>query len=191
MLKKSITKDEINTLPLYTHAGKIEIVANKIHFRNAIDALRGEGLLGFDTESRPAFKKGICYGVSLLQLATSETTYLFRLNRLSLQEELVEILSDEEIQKVGLAIHDDIKGLQKLTPFSPGGFIELADLAKSVDIKNPGIRSLAAILLQKRISKGAKLTNWEAERLTNAQIRYAAIDARVALDIYQELSQLK
>ena len=119
MFPKRITKEEISELPLVSYSGRIELVANHENLKACLPALRSEKLLGFDTETRPSFRKGMIYPIALLQLATQETVYLIRLNQLGFPEELRELLASPESQKVGVAIRDDIKGLQQLVPFIP------------------------------------------------------------------------
>jgi ribonuclease D len=181
----SITKDEINQLPLFEFNGEIKLIESKEDALKASHLLKAEKVLGFDTETRAAFKKGERYDVSLLQLATKETAYLFRLNKFEIIPELTAILADQEIVKTGVAVRDDIKALQKLLPFKDANFIDLADLAKEKNIKNFGLRALTGIFLKARLSKKAKVSNWERSPLTEVQISYAACDAVVGILIYE------
>ncbi|MEX0799214.1 MAG: 3'-5' exonuclease [Bacteriovoracaceae bacterium] len=186
----SITKDELNKLPRYTYQGKIELIESKKDALDAINDVKGEKVLGFDTETRAAFKKGERYDVSLLQLATGPSVYLFRLNKLPLLPELFEILSDPNIVKAGVGIRDDIKALKNLHPFSPQNFVDLADVAKQKKIENFGLRALTGIVLGKRLSKKAKISNWDRKNLTPEQINYAACDGAVGYEIYREFFRL-
>lgn len=189
-MKHTITKEEINALPLVSFPGKIKLITNREQCREAINELSKASVLGFDTECRPSFKKGEYYHVSLLQLSTEDTAYLFRLNKLTLLPEIVELLANPEIKKVGVAIGHDIQELQVLSPFEPGGFVELGELAKELKIIKLGLRSLTGILLGKRLSKKAQVSNWAAARLSDVQIEYAATDAWISLGIYSSLSNL-
>lgn len=155
----------------------------------AASKLQSESILGFDTETRPSFKKGESYDVSLLQLTGTDCTYLFRLNFFEMPDEIIKILSSPDIIKAGVAIRDDIKGLQKLKPFKANGFIELADYVKEFGIEQFGLRSIAAITLDIRISKSAKLTNWENPKLRPEQLKYAATDSWVGREIYLKLKE--
>jgi ribonuclease D len=185
----SITKEAINELPMKHFPGNSQVISKKSDIKNAVNQLREEPVLGFDTETRPSFKKGEHYPISLLQLSTAKNAYLFRLRKTSFPSELTELLADDSIIKVGVAIRDDIKGLQDLSKFEPGGFVELADLATKLKVKNLGLRSLAAIFLDFRISKAAKLSNWDNETLTESQISYAATDAWVGREIYMNIKE--
>ncbi len=182
--KKTISKDEINNLPAYIFNGRIEIIDHQDDVSKAIEELQKHKVLGFDTETRAAFKKGERYDVSLLQLATDSTAYLFRLNRLSNFEQLFSLLSDPNIVKAGVAVRDDIIALQKLLSFEAQNFVDLAVIAKENKIEKFGLRALVAILLGKRLSKKAKISNWDREKLTDAQIHYAACDGVVGYEIY-------
>ena len=189
MFPKRITKEEVGDLPLVSYSGRIELVANHESFKACLPALRDEKLLGFDTETRPSFRKGVMFPIALLQLATQETVYLIRLNQLGFPEELRELLASPESQKVGVAIRDDIKGLQQLGSFVPQGFVELSQLARQLGIVTCGLRNLAGIFLNVRISKKAQLSNWEQEELTESQQNYAATDAWISREIYGFLDQ--
>ena len=185
--KLSITKEEINQLPLYIFKGSVTLIETAQDALNAIKLLQGEKVLGFDTETRAAFKKGESYDVSLLQLATDTHAYLFRLNKFKMMKELADILADPNIVKTGVAVRDDIKALQKLHPFTAENFIDLADVAKEKSIINFGLRALTAILLEGRLTKNAKVSNWARQELTPQQISYAACDAVVGYEIYHKL----
>lgn len=188
-MKKSITKEEINDLPLYQFEGEIHLIETKKDALKAIKALKNEKVLGFDTETRPSFKKGERYKISLVQLATDTDAYLFRINKISFLKELAQILENPDTVKTGVAVRDDIKGLQKIFPFEDSNFIDLAQVAKSKKIQNFGLRALTAICLGKRLSKRAKISNWEQDKLTKDQIHYAACDAVVGLKIFDVLKK--
>jgi ribonuclease D len=185
----TIAKEDVMELPILRYNGPVEIIKTKKAEEHALKELYQEKVLGFDTESRPSFKKGEQYPVCLLQLSTSKKAYLFRLNKNSLSKAVTDLLADESILKVGVAIADDIKGLQKLKQFKAGGFIEIADLAKDRSIKMLGLRNLAAIVLGKRITKGAKLSNWENDKLDKSQVTYAATDAFVGRELYLKFTE--
>ncbi|MDB9786479.1 3'-5' exonuclease domain-containing protein 2 [Bacteriovoracaceae bacterium] len=187
MNRKSITKEEINRLPLFVFDGTIVIIQSEDDAIIAINKLKEEKILGFDTETRASFQKGERYDVSLLQLATSEHAYLFRLNMFPIMSELTELLENADIVKTGMAVRDDIKTLQKRRPFVANNFIDLADMAMDREILNMGLRALTAIFLGKRLSKREKISNWDKPQLTESQIAYAACDAVVGFMIYQAM----
>ena len=177
-------KEHIKTLPLRAFKGKIHLITEMKDVSDAIKTLRECPFLGFDTETRPVFRKGVQHNVSLLQLSTSKEAFLFRLNYLGFPNELVELLEDSKILKVGVAILDDVRGLLKLRHFKAGGFIELADIASELGIITCGLRNLAAIFLGVRITKKAQLSNWESPVINSKQSLYAATDAWICLEIY-------
>lgn len=182
----SISKEEINELPRYIFEGAVEVIEHEDKALRAIESLKNEKLLGFDTETRAAFRKGERYDVSLLQLASANTVYLFRLNKLPKMEPLFQLLADPSIVKAGVGIENDIKELQKLCAFTPHSFVDLALVAKKRKITNFGLRALTAIVLGKRLSKKAKVSNWDRQTLTPEQITYAACDGAVGYAIYRE-----
>jgi ribonuclease D len=190
ILKPQMTKDELQSLELFNHPGRYELIETVPAALLAIEELKKTSILGFDTETRPSFRKGEFYHVSLLQLATLECCYLFRLNKIPLSLEIVALLEDEKIHKVGVGIRDDVIGLQKRLSFNPGGFIDLAEktrISKSISLS---LRSLCGMYLQQRLSKGAKVTNWDRPALTESQARYAANDAFVSLLICEKMFPL-
>ncbi len=185
--KLSISKDEINQLPLYRFDGTIVVIESGHDALVAIQNIKNEPVLGFDTETRAAFRKGEHYDVSLLQLATRSHAYLFRLSKFKIMPELTALLSNKNIVKAGIGVKDDIKALQKLLQFKENRFIDLAVIAKEKKIKNFGLRALTAIFLNKRLSKKEKISNWEKANLTKGQIHYAACDAVVGFQIYHAM----
>lgn len=186
-LKKSISNDELAELPLSSFKGVVHVIEQPEDLGFALEYLSFQTILGFDTETRPAFKKGQTYPVSLLQLSTSEQAFLFRINKIGLPIGLIRILASPKILKIGVAIRDDIKILQRIVPFKPSGFIELQDLVKDYGIENFSLKKLSAIILGFRISKSARLTNWDVHELTEQQLIYGATDAWVSCEIYKQL----
>lgn len=188
MFKESITKEELTGLPLKRFEGEITVVDSNEKVRKAVDILSVQRVVGFDTETRPSFKKGAVNKVSLLQLSTHEQAFLFRINKIGLPPEICNVLINSEIVKPGVAIRDDIKGLQKIHKFKPGGFIELQNYARDLGILDFSLKKLTAIVCGFRISKAQQLSNWETETLTDAQIIYAATDAWAAFEIFKKFS---
>ena len=179
-----LSKEYIKTLPVRAFEGKINLITDVNDVSEAIKTLSKYPVLGFDTETRPVFRKGVQHNVSLLQLSTPKEAFLFRLNHLGFPNELIGLLEDRDILKVGVAILDDVRGLQKLSNFKADGFIELADIAGDLGIVTCGLRNLAAILLGVRITKKAQLTNWERPVINLKQSLYAATDAWICLEMY-------
>jgi ribonuclease D len=152
--------------------------------------LAGHTLLGFDTETRPAYKKGVSYPPALLQLATNKEVFIFQVKRLGLAKPLRDILADPTFIKSGVGLDYDIRELKKLGRFKAAGFMDLSDIAKQAGIKNHGLRGLAAVLLGIRIAKGAQTSNWARDVLTPKQIQYAATDAWVGRRLYLALEKI-
>jgi ribonuclease D len=189
MFKENISKEELTDLPLRWFEGEIIVINSKEKIAAAVEMLSKEPLLGFDTETKPSFKKGVINRVALLQLSAKNKAFLFQLHKIGLPEVVCRILANPEIVKTGVAIHDDIKGLQRWKNFKPSGFKDLQDHAKSLGITDFSLKKLAAITCGFRISKGQQLSNWEADELTEAQQIYAATDAWAALEIFENFSK--
>jgi len=188
MYKENITVEELAKRELSWFKGEIVLVDNLKTFYEVFPRLLGSDLLGFDTETRPTFKKGRKNSVSLIQLSTGDLACLFRINKIGIPDELVKLLSDPSVTKAGVAVHDDIRFLKGVKKFSPDGFIDLQNFVKDFGIQSSGLKKLAAIVLGFRISKRQQVTDWEAEQLTEAQLVYAATDAWVCYQIYKKLS---
>ena len=189
MFKESITREELTDLPLRWFDGEIVIVDNMEKMLRAVEILSKAKVVGFDTETKPAFKKGVFNKVALLQLSVKDRAFLFRINRIGLPKEICKILANPKIIKPGVAINDDIKALNKIQPFIPNGFVELQENAKTLGITDFSLKKLAAITCGFRISKGQQLSNWEADVLSEAQQIYAATDAWAALEIFENISK--
>ena len=156
----------------------------------AAQALVSEKVLGFDTETRPAFKVGESYPPALVQLAGSGGVYIFQLRSIASHGPLAGIMADKHVLKAGIAVRDDIIKLGTLFAFKPAEFIELADMSARLKIKNAGLRGLAALLFGFKISKHAKISRWDAPKLTHEQIVYAATDAWMCREIYFALQAM-
>lgn len=180
-----VSNEECEALPLSAFEGRVVLVESAEQAEQAARELNAEALLGFDTETRPSFVRGNNYSTALLQLSTETTTWLVRLCRTGLPQCLADVMANPGIVKVGLAILDDLRGLQKLRPFTPGACLDLQRLARERGVEELGLKKMAAQVLGVRVSKRQRLTNWEADTLTPAQQTYAATDSWVSLLLYQ------
>jgi ribonuclease D len=187
MYKENITVEELAEHELSWFKGEIVLVDNFKTFNEVFPRLRRSNVLGFDTETRPTFKKGRKNAVSLIQLSTGDLACLFRINKIGIPDELSGLLSDPSVIKAGVAVHDDIRFLKNVKKFTPDGFVELQTLVKDFGIQSSGLKKLSAIILGFRISKRQQVTDWEAEQLSEAQQIYAATDAWVCHQIYRKL----
>lgn len=189
MYIETITPREIEKFEYASFPGKIQVIDTVgSEFNRAITYLRSQKVIGFDTETRPCFSPGQPrYGVALLQLSGPEKAFLFRVNRLGMHRRLCNILADKKIIKVGAAVHDDIRGLQKHRDFVPASFVDLQKIVWEWGIRDKSVKKMAAIILGCRISKTQQLSNWEADTLSESQCRYAATDAWVCREMYLKL----
>ena len=187
MFKSKISNDELKELPIKFFEGNIIVIDKIEQIKPAVEYLSKSTLLGFDTETRPSFVKGKKNQVALLQLANEECAYLFRIGLTGITDELLELFEDGRIIKIGAAIRDDLKAMQKLKQFTPIGFIDLQAIVKKYGIMELSVRKLAALVLNMRISKTQQLSNWENVELTESQQHYAATDAWVCRKVYLKL----
>lgn len=187
--KIKISKEIIATLPIETFPGKIVVIDTPSRAAHAVEQLSHEKIIGFDTETRPTFKKGHSNQVALMQLSTHDTCYLFRINRIGFTPLLKQLLENEEILKVGISLKDDFCMLGRLNngQFTPRNFVELQKVVKRYGIEDQSLQKIYAIVLGKKISKGQRLSNWEADHLTDSQQLYAATDAWSCIKIYEAL----
>jgi len=188
--KNKLSKTEINSLPLRYYNGPIHIIQTAEQAKEACTILIKEKVLGFDTETRPAFNKGQSYLPSLLQMAGEKVVYLFQLSNCGLTDSIINLLSNDDIIKSGVAINQDLIELQQILNFDPAGFIDLGDIARSKGLPHHGLRGLGAYLLNFRISKSSNTSNWSANQLTKKQIKYAATDAWLGRELYLKYIQI-
>ena len=186
--RRAISKTEINDLPRKTYTGSIHVIDSDAKMHAAAQHLLSEKILGFDTETRPAFKKGESYLPSLIQLAALDRVYIFQLKHIRSYEPIADILNDKKVLKAGIAVNDDIKKLNGIFSLGSSGFVELAEMASKAGIKNAGLRGLAALLFGFRISKQTKCSRWDASALAHEQIVYAATDAWICRELYFALN---
>lgn len=189
-LYNKFDKSTINALPLVTFPGKIIVVLNEYEAERAVDYLLSCEILGVDTETRPVFRRGQNHKVALLQVSTQKECFLFRLNHLGLPDSLVRLLSNRTVPMIGLSWHDDLMALHRRRNFEPGWFIDIQDIIGNLGIEDKSLQKLYANLFSEKISKRQRLTNWEADVLTDKQKEYAAIDAWACINIYNEIMSL-
>jgi ribonuclease D len=183
----NITSEEIAECELAWFKGEIVVVEDIETFDLVLPRLKGSKILGFDTETRPSFVRGRENAVSLIQLSTADFAVLIRINKIGIPDGLINLLSNPAVIKTGVALRDDLRFLSRVRRFTPAGFIDLQSFVKGFGIESSGLKKLTAIVLGFRISKSQQTTNWEAERLTEAQQVYAATDSWVCYEIYNKL----
>lgn len=182
-----ISKDLLQWMPVAAFEGEVVVVDRPDQVAPAVDYLRAQRVIGVDTESRPSFQRGIHYPTALVQIATHERCYLFRLTHIGMPQELADIFADPAICKVGLAFKDDINGLRRRRNFTPANCIDIQSMVPRYGILDLGLQKIFAICFGKKISKSQQLTNWENSHLTPEQARYASTDAWATLLIYEDL----
>lgn len=189
--RESITKEDLAKLPSETYEGQIYVIQSITEAQKAVNALKECPLLGFDTETKPSRFKGDEHDISLIQLSTESFCFLFRIMNKEILQLVKSILEDEQILKIGLSLKDDFRGLNKYGDFNPKKFVELQTYVKQFGIKDNGLSKIYANIFDKRISKRQRLSNWEADFLTDEQKKYAALDAWATRRIYTELENFK
>ena len=184
-----IDNNETAQLPAIEFKGEICIIDREEQIEEACRYLAAQPVIGFDTETRPSFKAGVSYRVSLLQLASEERCYLFRLNRIPLAKPLLNLLENAKLPKIGADVAGDLRSLGQLRHFRAAGFIDLQQEVGAWGIEEKSLRKMSAIVLGKRVSKAQRLSNWESSTLTDKQQTYAATDAWVCIEIYRRLQK--
>lgn len=190
LIYNKVDKAMISQLKRVEFYGKIYVVTSPVEAEHVVDYLLSQPILGFDTETRPAFEKGKRYYCSLLQVSTRTDCFLFRLNKTGLCPAVVRLLGDEQVTKVGLAWNNDMLSLRQLGSFKSGRFIDLQDMVRELGIEDQSLVKIYANLFGERISKAERLSNWERSELTDKQMEYAAIDAWACVRIYNEVNRL-
>ena len=187
MFRSEIAKEEINQLEVRQFKGEIRVVDDTASFRAAMKELRDYPVLGFDTETRPSFRKGNNNRIALIQISNSHVAWLFRVNKIGIPELLKKWLEDDRVLKIGAGLNDDMRRLRQLITFEPGGFLDLQKYVEAFQIESKSLKKMVAIVLGYKISKSQQMSNWESEALTEQQLRYAATDAWVCLVVYHKL----
>jgi ribonuclease D len=187
---RAISRDEVVGLPIRRWEGEACVVATPAELERAAAGLAQETLVGIDTETRPAFRKGESYRPSLVQVAAEKTVYLFQVQQLDCSAVLAELLSSEKTAKAGVSIAYDLRQLKQVFPFEEKAVVDVGKAAKRQGLEQSGVRNLAALFLGFRIPKGTKTTNWAARRLSPQQIAYAATDAWACRELYLRFREL-
>ena len=182
-----ISNEQTALLPAVEFRGEIRIVEHERDIAAACKTLAEQPVIGFDTETRPSFRPGVTFRVSLLQLSTPTVCYLFRLNKIPLAKPILQVLETDSILKIGADVAGDLRSLRQIRHFRDGGFVDLQGIAPEWGIGEKSLRKLSAIVLGRRVSKAQRLSNWEAAQLTEKQMRYAATDAWICPEIYRTL----
>ena len=190
LIQNKVDKKTIAEFPKVSFPGKIIVVLSEVEAERAVDYLLTQPVLGFDTETRPSFKKGVHHKCSLLQVSTADCCFLFRLNYIGLCPAIKRLLEDKTVTKVGLAWSNDAHGLHELGDFDMGTFVDLQDMARKIGIVDQSLMKLYANVFGERISKREQLTNWERDVLEDSQKRYAAIDAWACVRLYCEFKRM-
>ena len=190
LIQNKVDKKTISTLPKVNFPGRIVVVLSAVEAERAVNYLLSQPILGFDTETRPSFKKGVHHKCSLLQVSSADCCFLFRLNYIGLCPAIKRLLEDTTVTKVGLAWGNDVHGLHQLGEFQMGTFVDLQDMAKQLGIEDQSLMKLYANVFGERISKREQLTNWERDILEESQKRYAAIDAWACVRLYVEFKRM-
>lgn len=190
ILYEKIDKTKITDMPLAAFEGRIWVVDSSAEAEKAVEFLRKQPIVGIDTETRPSFRRGVTYKVALLQISTEELCFLFRLNRIGLVPCLIQLLQDSAVCKVGLSLRDDFQRLRELVDLQVCNYVDLQQVAARMGLKDMSLQKLFANFFGRKISKRQRLSNWEADVLTDAQKKYAATDAWACIKLYQNMQQL-
>ena len=187
MYQSEISKEEVAGLELIQYEGPIHLIDSIGAFEKEIDRIALEPVLGFDTETRPSFKKGKLYPTSLIQISSLEQSWILRVSRIGYPKRLLKLLSGELPMKIGVGLQDDLRRLRADFQFEPKGFLDLQNYVQAFHIDEKGLKKITGIVLDRRISKSQQVSNWDADHLTEKQLRYAATDAWICLKIYNSL----
>ena len=189
-LQRTISRDEVVALPIQRYEGETVVVGSPAELERAREDFAAEALVGIDTETRPAFRKGESYPPSLVQVATAKAVYLFQIQQLDCSSVLKGLLDSESVVKAGVSLAYDLRQLKQVFPFDEKAVVDVGWAAKRQKLEQTGVRNLAALFLGMRIPKGAKTTNWSSRTLSPQQVTYAATDAWVCRQLYLRFEEL-
>ncbi|MBN1133221.1 MAG: 3'-5' exonuclease domain-containing protein 2 [Bacteroidales bacterium] len=191
MFLQKISREEIDRLEIRSFDGRVHLIDSPGKFQRAYPSIKAESILGFDTETRPSFRKGTVHDISLIQLASASEAWLLRINRIGIPPELKNLFEDAGIMKVGVGLKDDLRKIKNLDTIVPAGFLDLQKFVEQFEIESRSLKKITAIILGFKISKSQQLSNWNADELTEAQKLYAATDAWVCYLIYKKLTKVQ
>ena len=189
-LPRAISREEMAALPIRRYEGEVVVVASGTQLQRALDDLRGESAVGFDTETRPAFRVGESYLPCLVQAATARAVYLFQIAQTDFSAQIAELMENAQVTKVGVSIADDLRNLTLVFPFAARSVLDIGRVAHRHGLKQTGVRNLAGMFLGFRIPKGSRTSNWAAPRLSAQQVSYAATDAWACRELYLRFREL-
>jgi ribonuclease D len=181
---RSISREDMANLPICRYEGKVCLVESAQDLEHALADIRQERVVGLDTETRPAFRKGESHLPCLVQVATAAAVYLFPLRRPAVFPVLADLLAAPRIVKAGVALAHDLRSLKQVFPFNEKNVVDLGRVARRCGFHQTGLRNLAGIFLGRRTPKGNRTSNWAAARLSAAQITYAATDAWACRELF-------
>lgn len=187
-MQTSISREELASLPIRRYEGEVRLVESAERLAHEAEAIRRESVLGFDTETRPAFRKGESYPTALVQLAGESVVWIFQLQRVDCSTALKAVFEDSQLIKTGIGVADDLRQMKKVFAFEEANVVDVGALARRRGVEQTGLRNLAGLVLGYRIPKGSRTSNWGAARLTRQQIAYAAMDAWAARALYLRLA---
>ena len=189
-IRRTISRGDVNELPIRRYEGEVRLIETPEDIERAMADIRQESVVGLDTETRPAFRKGESHLPCLVQVATARAVYLFPLQRMDYSRPLAELLSEPLIVKAGVSLAHDLRQLKLVFPFEPACVVDLGDAARHGGVSQSGVRNLAANFLGFRIPKGNRTSNWAARHLSPAQITYAATDAWACRELFLRFKEL-
>ncbi|HTQ77965.1 MAG TPA: 3'-5' exonuclease [Burkholderiales bacterium] len=188
---RTVTREEVNALPVRRYEGPVTVVATPRELDRAWEDLAGEAAVGWDTETRPSFRKGESHPPSLVQTATAHAVWLFQLKAMDFSGVVGGLFAEPTIVKAGISVADDLKQLKRVLAFEERSIVDLGQVARRHGLEQTGLRNLAAIFLGFRVPKGTKTTNWAAPQLSRQQVAYAATDAWVCRELYLKFQALR
>ena len=189
-IPREISREQMAALPIRRYEGEVVLVHTRAHLERAVEDIHAERVVGWDTETRPAFRPGESYLPSLVQVATARAAYVIPVQRIDAAGEVAGLFGAAAVLKVGISVADDLHKLKMVFPLEPASVLDAGKVAKRHGMAQTGLRNLAAIFLGIRIPKGAKTTNWASPRLTEQQIIYAATDAWACRELYLRFEEL-
>ncbi len=187
---RQISREAMAALPVRRYEGEVVVVESARDLDRAWEDLARERMIGWDTETRPAFRVGESYLPCLVQAATARAVYLFPLPKMDFSGVLGGLFAEPGIVKVGISVKDDLAKLAQVFPLAPAAILDAGMLARRHGLRQTGLRNLAGIFLGFRVPKGAKTTNWAVARLSAQQINYAATDAWACRELYLKFEAL-
>ncbi|WP_417225483.1 3'-5' exonuclease [Amphritea sp.] len=189
------TREEIALFPLFQGLTleHICLPVGPEALEAALQDLLSSPFVGFDTESKPVFRKDQpSKGPHVVQLCTASTGYIFQLHDQAAYPVICQVLQAKQVVKVGFGLQSDRSHIRRKFGVEITAILDLDAVYRKLGYRRQlGVKAAIAVQFGQKFNKSKRVStsNWALPTLSDAQLLYAANDAYAALKILQGLQQ--